>query len=116
MKEIELRNPHVARAAALLGGMQKLADALEMVPLNPSGKVTATTKIVQTLTGNLRYFIRAAAGELNVLTHRLSCVQASAPPEAIIVAKAAGRLLYRMSSAATLPLEAVHQSWLRKAS
>jgi DNA-binding transcriptional regulator YdaS (Cro superfamily) len=28
MKEIELRNPHVARAAALLGGMQKLADAL----------------------------------------------------------------------------------------
>ncbi|KOO30922.1 hypothetical protein Ctob_016205 [Chrysochromulina tobinii] len=34
--------------------LQKLADALEMVPLNPSGKVTATTKIVQTLTGNLR--------------------------------------------------------------
>ena len=68
--------------------LQKLADALEMVPLNPSGKVTATTKIVQTLTGNLRYFTRAAAGELNVLTHRLSCVQASAPPEAIIVAKA----------------------------
>lgn len=28
MKEIEIRNPHVARAAALLGGMQKLADAL----------------------------------------------------------------------------------------
>jgi len=28
--------------------LQKLADALEMVPLNPSGKVTATTKIVQT--------------------------------------------------------------------
>jgi hypothetical protein len=74
--------------------LQKLADALEMVPLNPSGKVTATTKIVQTLTGNLRYFTRAAAGELNVLTHRLSCVQASAPPEAIIVAKAGMILAY----------------------
>ena len=74
--------------------LQKLADALEMVPPNPSGKVTATTKIVQTLTGNLRYFTRAAAGELNVLTHRLSCVQASAPPEAIIVAKAGMILAY----------------------
>ena len=70
------------------GKLQKLADALAMVPLNPSGKLTAHTKTVQTLTGNLRYFIRAAAGELNVVTHRLSCVQASAPPEAVIVAKA----------------------------
>lgn len=28
MKEIEIRNPHVARAATIVGGMQKLADAL----------------------------------------------------------------------------------------
>ena len=28
MKELELRNPHVAKAAQILGGLQQLADAL----------------------------------------------------------------------------------------
>jgi hypothetical protein len=76
------------------GKLQKLADSLAMLPLPPSGKVTAITKEVQTLTGNLRYMMKVSAGELNVVTHRLSCVQASAPPEAVIVAKAAMIMAY----------------------
>jgi hypothetical protein len=56
--------------------------------------VTHITKEVQTLTGNLQYFKKVSAGELNVVTHRLSCVQASAPPEAVIVAKAAMIMAY----------------------
>ena len=76
------------------GKLQKLADALAMVPLHPSGKVTAVTKTVQTLSGNMRYFTRVSAGELNVIAHRVSCMQSSAPPEAIIVAKAGMILAY----------------------
>ena len=76
------------------GKLKQLADSLAMLPLNPSGKVTPITKEVQTLTGNLRYFMKVSAGELNVVTHRLSCVQASAPPEAVIVAKAAMIMAY----------------------
>jgi DNA-binding transcriptional regulator YdaS (Cro superfamily) len=30
MKELALRNPHVAKAAQMLGGVQQLADALEI--------------------------------------------------------------------------------------
>jgi len=76
------------------GKLKNLADSLQMLPLNPSGKVTPITKEVQTLTGILRYVMKVSAGELNVVTHRLSCVQASAPPEAVIVAKAAMIMAY----------------------
>jgi hypothetical protein len=50
------------------GKLKSLADSLQMLPLNPSGKVTHITKEVQTLTGNLQYFKKVSAGELNVVT------------------------------------------------
>ena len=83
-----------ARAAFKLehvkgGKLHALADALELAPRNPSGKVSEHTKKTQTLTGNLRYFLRTNAGDLNVVVHRLSCVQSCAPAEAVIVGKAA---------------------------
>jgi hypothetical protein len=59
---------------------------MEERPLN--GKMTKHGKFTQVLTGCLRYFMRVSAGELNVLTHRASCVQACAPPEAVTVCKA----------------------------
>jgi hypothetical protein len=47
--------------------------------------MTKHGKKTQQLTGCLCYFMRASVGELNVITHRLSCVQACAPPEVITV-------------------------------
>ena len=51
-----------------------------MAPLSPTGKVSKHTKETQSLTDCLRYFLRAsAAGDLHVITHRLSCVQEANP-------------------------------------
>jgi hypothetical protein len=51
-----------------------------MAPLSPTGKVSKHTKETQSLTDCLRYFLRAsAAGDLHVITHRLSCVQEAYP-------------------------------------
>ena len=65
---------------------------MEERPLN--GKMTKHGKFTQVLTGCLRYFMRVSAGELNVLTHRASCVQACAPPEAVIVCMAGMIMAY----------------------
>ena len=65
---------------------------MEERPLN--GKMTKHGKFTQVLTGCLRYFMRVSAGELNVLTHRASCVQACAPPETVIVCMAGMIMAY----------------------
>jgi hypothetical protein len=70
------------------GRLEKLADSLKMEERPLNGKMTKHGKFTQVLTGCLRYFMRVSAGELNVLTHRASCVQACAPPEAVTVCKA----------------------------
>eukprot|EP00900_Chrysochromulina_parva_P012551 jgi/Chrpa1/21297/Chrysochromulina_OHIO_Genome00025762-RA len=70
------------------GKLEKLADSLKMEERPLNGKMTKHGKFTQVLTGCLRYFMRVSAGELNVLTHRASCVQACAPPEAVTVCKA----------------------------
>ena len=57
--------------------------------------MTKHGKFTQVLTGCLRYFMRVSAGELNVLTHRASCVhEACAPPEAVIVCMAGMIMAY----------------------
>ena len=71
--------------------LEELADGMVMEePIYDSkGKIkrTAHGKLVQRYTGALRWHLKVSAGRLNVITHRLSCVQARAPPEALIVAK-----------------------------
>ena len=76
------------------GKLEKLADSLKMEERPLNGKMTKHGKRTQQLTGCLRYFMRASAGELNVLTHRLSCVQACAPPEAVTVGLAGMIMAY----------------------
>ena len=74
--------------------LEKLADAMIMEEPRADGKRTKHGKTVMQLTGCVRYFMRASAGELNVIGHRLSSVQARAPPEAVIVAQAAMIMAY----------------------
>jgi hypothetical protein len=62
--------------------VKKLADSLEMAPLSPTGKVSKHTKETQSLTDCLRYIFfgpQRRAGDLHVITHRLSCVQEANP-------------------------------------
>jgi hypothetical protein len=74
--------------------LQKLADGMVMEAPRADGKRTKHCMIVMSLTGCIRYFLRASAGELNVIAHRLSSIMARAPPEAITVAKAAIIMAY----------------------
>jgi hypothetical protein len=53
-----------------------------MAPLSPTGKVSKHTKETQSLTDCLRYIFfgpQRRAGDLHVITHRLSCVQEANP-------------------------------------
>jgi len=76
------------------GKLEKMADSLKMEDRPLNGKMTKHGKFTQVLTGCLQYFKRVSAGELNVLTHRVSCVQACAPPEAVTVGIAAMIMAY----------------------
>ena len=76
------------------GKLEKMADSLKMEDRPLNGKMTKHGKFTQVLTGCLQYFKRVSAGELNVITHRVSCVQACAPPEAVTVGKAAMIMAY----------------------
>ena len=57
------------------GKLEKMADSLKMEDRPLNGKMTKHGKFTQGLTGCLQYFKRVSAGELNVITHRVSCVQ-----------------------------------------
>jgi hypothetical protein len=74
--------------------LQKLADGMVMEAPRADGKRTKHCMLVMSLTGCIRYFLRASAGELNVIAHRLSSVMARAPPEAVTVALAAMIMAY----------------------
>jgi len=74
--------------------LQKLADGMVMEAPRADGKRTKHCMLVMSLTGCIRYFLRASAGELNVIAHRLSSIMARAPPEAVTVAQAAMIMAY----------------------
>ena len=74
--------------------LQKLADGMVMEAPRADGKRTKHCMLVMVLTGCIRYFLRASAGELNVIAHRLSSIMARAPPEAVTVAQAAMIMAY----------------------
>jgi hypothetical protein len=57
------------------GKLEKMADSLKMEDRPLNGKMTKHGKSTQVLTGCLQYFKRVSAGELNVMTHRVSCVR-----------------------------------------
>jgi len=76
------------------GKLEALADALRMPDPRPA-KLSREAKLTQSIIGDVRYFHKVLGGRLNVLSHRLSCVMSSPPPEALLPAKIALAIAYR---------------------
>lgn len=71
----------------------KLADQLEMPSPRPL-VLSALAKETQKVGGSLKYIERGVMPRVSRLMHKLSCVSASPPPEALVVARSTVVLAY----------------------
>ena len=69
--------------------LRDMADKMQMPPASErAGKVPKHHSTVRSITGTLK-FVEKVMPAISLITHRLSCVNAYPPPEAVVVAKAA---------------------------
>ena len=74
--------------------LTKMADALKMPERQIGAKLDKRQVLVQRILGSLK-FIEKVQPRLSLILHRLSCIMAYPPPEALIVAKAALATAYK---------------------
>ena len=74
--------------------LTQAADSLELVLPRPH-KPTKVTSDVQSCNGGVKYIERGVMPRVSLLVHRVSCVQSSACPTALIVSRSTVALMFR---------------------